>query len=230
MISTSNIASPLPSTTERAAVAATLDGRPPRILLVDDEPINIKVVRKYLAAAGYSEFDSTCQATEVLPRLIRFEPDLVLLDIVMPNLSGLELLEAVRADAQFSHLPIIMLTAVEDRETKCRALALGATDFLAKPVDPSELVSRVRNVLTAKAHADNLRRHAVDLERVVQQRTAELEKSRRSVIHCLARAAEFRDDDIGRHVQRRAGDHAALRHACVVDSTGQAEVGVARPM
>ncbi len=65
------------------------DGRPPRILLVDDEPINLKVVRKYLSGAGYTEIHSTCNATEVLPMMIRAEPDVVLLDIVMPNFNGL---------------------------------------------------------------------------------------------------------------------------------------------
>lgn len=183
--------------------------RAPRILLVDDEPINIKVARKYLTAAGYTDFCSTCNAAEVLPMIIRSEPDLVLLDIVMPNFNGLELLEAIRADRQLAHIPIVMLTALEDRDTKCRALALGATDFLAKPVDPSELVSRVRNVLLAKAHHDHLRNHAADLERLVQQRTAQLEVSRQNIIHCLARAAEFRDDDTGRHIVR-VGRYAAL--------------------
>jgi putative two-component system response regulator len=177
-------------------------GRPPRILLVDDEPINIKVVRKYLAGAGYADFCSTTSPAEVLPLMIRTDPDVVLLDIVMPNFSGLDLLAAIRADAQLAHIPVVMLTALEDRDTKYQALELGATDFLAKPVDPSELVSRVRNVLLIKAHHDHLRHHAADLERMVKERTAQLEASHQNVIHCLARAAEFRDDDTGRHVLR----------------------------
>lgn len=188
--STPAVASPFP------------DGRPPRILLVDDEPINIKIVRKYLAAAGYTDFLWTSNAAEVLPLLIRAEPDVALLDIVMPNFSGLDLLAAIRADTQLAHTPIVMLTALEDRQTKCQALALGATEFLAKPVDPSELVSRVRNVLLVKAHQDGLRERADDLERMVRERTAQLEASHQNIIHCLARAAEFRDDDTGRHVLR----------------------------
>jgi CheY-like chemotaxis protein len=79
--------------------------------LVDDEPINIKVVRKYLAGAGYADFCSTTSPAEVLPMMIRTDPDLVLLDIVMPNFSGLDLLAAIRADAQLAHIPIVMLTA-----------------------------------------------------------------------------------------------------------------------
>ena len=195
---------------EPVAQQATLtDGRQPRILLVDDEPLNIRVVRKYLAGAGYTEFCSTTNPAEVLPTIIRSEPDLVLLDIVMPKFSGLDILSAIRADEHVAHIPVVMLTALEDHETKYQALGLGATDFLAKPVDPSELVSRVRNVLVVKAHHDHLRHHAAELERMVKERTAQLEASHQNVIHCLARAAEFRDDDTGRHVLR-VGCYAAI--------------------
>jgi putative two-component system response regulator len=179
-----------------------INNRPARILLVDDEPLNIKVARKYLSSAGYSDFCSTTSSLEVLPLIMRGEPDLVLLDIVMPSFSGLDVLAAIRADEHLAHIPVVMLTAVEDREIKCQALSLGATDFLAKPVDASELISRVRNVLLVKSHYDDLRRHATDLQRMVADRTAQLEASHQNVVHCLARAAEFRDDDTGRHVIR----------------------------
>jgi putative two-component system response regulator len=184
-------------------------GRAPRILLVDDEPINIKVAQKYLTIAGYSDFYSTCNSAEVLALMIRAEPDVVLLDVVMPEVNGLEVLAAIRADARLAHIPVVMLTASEDRTTKCQALGLGATDFLAKPVDPSELASRIANVLAVKAHHDHLRNHAAELERVVQERTAQLEASHRNVIHCLARAAEIRDDDTGQHVLR-VGRYAGI--------------------
>jgi putative two-component system response regulator len=183
--------------------------RAARILIVDDEPLNIRVTQKYLSAAGYSDFDSTSVAADVLPLMIRDTPDLVLLDIIMPNVDGLDLLAAIRSSSSLRHIPVIMLTAVEDRDVKCRALELGATDFLAKPVDRSELVSRVRTVLLAKAHHDHLKNYTIELERVVKERTAQLEASRQNIIHCLARAAEFRDDETGRHVLR-VGRYAAI--------------------
>jgi putative two-component system response regulator len=191
-----------------AASAADGNHRSARILLVDDEPLNIKVARKYLADAGYSDFCSTTNPADVVAMVIRRQPDLVLLDIVMPSYSGLDVLAAIRGDLELAHIPVVMLTALEDRETKYQALSLGATDFLAKPVDPSELVSRVRNVLLVKAHHDHLRSHAADLERMVAERTAQLEATHQDIIHCLARAAEFRDDDTGRHVLR-VGCYAA---------------------
>jgi putative two-component system response regulator len=178
------------------------DKRPPRILLVDDEPINIQVARKHLISAGGAQFFTTTNPSEVLPLVIREEPDVVLLDVVMPHVSGLDLLAAIRSDPHLAHLPVLMLTALEDRDIKLKALELGATDFLAKPVDPSELVPRVRNALLIKAHHDHLLNYAANLERLVKKRTAQLQASHQNIIHCLARAAEFRDDDTGRHVLR----------------------------
>ena len=202
-----------PSVVARPAAVSADDGRIPGpvvecpaqdavILIVDDEPVNIKVVRKYLAGAGYRNFLDTSDATQAIPLTLRGTPDLVILDVMMPKVSGFDVLSAMRSDPQFAHVPVLVLTASDDRETKLRALELGATDFLAKPVDPSELIPRVRNCLLVKAHQDHLRGHAEQLERQVQERTAELEASRRNVIYCLARAAEFRDDETGRHVVR----------------------------
>src|SRR5689334_528624 len=127
-----------------------------RIMIVDDEPVNIKVVRKYLQIAGYKEFITTSNATEALPMLGEARPDLLLLDVMMPKISGLEILEQARADEELKHIPIIILTAASDSKTKVHALELGATDFLAKPVDASELIPRVRNALVVKAHQDHL--------------------------------------------------------------------------
>ncbi len=176
--------------------------REPKILIVDDEPINLQVARKHLLLAGYKQFVLTADPTEVLALLEQEHPDLVLLDIMMPGMSGLELLRAIRARDDFGHLPILILTALDDREVKSEALNGGATDFLTKPVDPTELLPRVRNALAIKAHHDHLQHYASELERTVRARTAELEESRLEVIRCLARAAEYRDNETGRHVLR----------------------------
>ncbi len=173
-----------------------------KIMIVDDEPVNIKVARKYLSLAGYSEFVIATDPTEVLTLLGRGPPDLLLLDIMMPGLSGLELLANLRADKRFAPLPVLILTAMDDSETKAQALNLGATDFLTKPVDPTELIPRVRNAIVLKAHHDHLRNYASRLEHEVRVRTEELEASRQQIIDCLARAAEFRDNDTGRHIVR----------------------------
>jgi putative two-component system response regulator len=178
-------------------------------MVVDDEATNVKIVRRLLELAGYSRFVTTTESSGALTLLRDERPDIVLLDLMMPQVSGLDILAEVRFDEELSFIPIVILTAVTDRETKLRALELGATDFLGKPLDPSELVARVRNVLAVKAYQDRLQNYSKDLEAAVRQRTAELEASRQDVTHCLARAAEYRDDDTGYHIIR-VGKYARL--------------------
>lgn len=180
-----------------------------RVMIVDDEPVNIKVVRKYLKMAGYSDIIETSRASETLDMVAEQSPDILLLDIMMPEVSGLDILEQLRKTESGRNIPVVILTAMDDRETKARALDLGASDFLTKPVDSLELTARVRNTLQIKRNQDALRNHAEELDRLVAQRTAELAQSRLEVIHCLGRAAEFRDNDTGHHVVR-VGRYAGL--------------------
>lgn len=171
-----------------------------KVMIVDDEPINIKVTRKYLQSAGYSNFLTSTDATTAVQDILREQPDVVLLDVVMPGKSGLDILSQLRRMS--NQTPILILTASSDPKTKLAALELGATDFLSKPVDPSELVLRVRNVISTKERREQL-------ERIVAERTRELAMSQREVVQCLARAAEFRDEDTGHHIVR-VGKIAAI--------------------
>jgi putative two-component system response regulator len=173
-----------------------------RILIVDDESLNIDVVQGYLEMDGYENVQSTENSIQALPLIGTFRPDLVLLDIHMPDIGGLEILKAIRADERISAIPVVILTASSTSETKLEALECGATDLLAKPVHQAELMARIRNVLTVKAYQDRLCSYSEELEAAVRERTADLEASRLEVIQCLARAAEFRDDDTGQHILR----------------------------
>jgi putative two-component system response regulator len=173
-----------------------------RIMIVDDEPINVKIVRKYLRGAGYQNFVTTTDSTTCEQLITTEKPDIVLLDYMMPQVNGLQVLQWIRSQPKFKHIPVLILTASTDSETKFSALGLGATDFLPKPIDPNELFPRVKNSLIVKAHHDHLADYSEKLEREVEQRTAELEMSRLRVFQCLARAGEFRDDTTGMHVLR----------------------------
>jgi len=181
----------------------------PKIMIVDDESVNIKVVQKYLKSEGYKTFVTTTKATEALELVHSEHPDVLLLDIMMPHVNGLQILEKIRADQRVLDLPVVILTAASDKETKLNALRLGATDFLAKPVDLAELVTCVRNALVVKAHHDHLKRYAWELELEVSLRTSELTKAQLELIHCLARAAEYRDNETGHHVIR-VGRYAGI--------------------
>jgi diguanylate cyclase (GGDEF)-like protein len=125
-------------------------------MMVDDEPITLDAVQAFLEDAGYRRFVLIEDPREVFDKLNERQPDILLLDVVMPQLSGFEVLRRVRQSERFAHLPVIILTSSSDPDTKLRALDLGATDFLAKPVDPSELALRVRNTLAVKAYQDQL--------------------------------------------------------------------------
>lgn len=126
------------------------------IMIVDDEPIMLDILQAYLEEKGYHKFITTDQSTQALDILTRIQPDVVLLDLVMPEVNGFEILAAVRANKDTEQTPVIVLTSAGDTDTKLKALELGATDFLAKPVDPSEVALRLRNILTVKAYQDHL--------------------------------------------------------------------------
>jgi len=124
------------------------------IMMVDDATTTLKVLQAFLEDAGYRHFLPVNRPAEAFQTLINEMPDVVLLDINMPGVSGFDILDFMRAREEFQHTPVIVLTSSSDAETKLRALQLGATDFLAKPVDESELVLRLRNTLVAKRYLD----------------------------------------------------------------------------
>lgn len=127
-----------------------------KIMMVDDEPIMMELVQAFLEEEGYQHFISFEDPSQALQAIDKEKPDLLLLDLVMPNIDGFQVLMHLRNQEEFTHLPIIILTSATDGENKLKALELGATDFLAKPVDSSELILRVRNTIAAKAHLDKL--------------------------------------------------------------------------
>jgi diguanylate cyclase (GGDEF)-like protein len=126
------------------------------VMMVDDEPTTIEVLQAFLENEGYRRFVTTTQSSRAMDLFANENPDAVLLDLHMPEVTGFEILALVRRDSRYRHIPVIVLTSSNDSETKLRALQLGATDFLAKPVDPSELALRLRNTLAAKAYQDRL--------------------------------------------------------------------------
>ena len=126
------------------------------VMMVDDEPINIEVTQVHLEEAGYTHFVSTSEPRETLALLTEHRPDVLLLDLLMPGMTGFEILAEMEAANILKDVPTIVLTSSSDPATKLKALELGATDFLAKPVDSSELVLRLRNTLAAKAYRDRL--------------------------------------------------------------------------
>jgi putative two-component system response regulator len=174
-----------------------------RILFVDDEPGVLDGLRRMLRAYRCRwEMSFVRSATEALDQIAHAPFDVVVSDVMMPGKDGFEFLADLRDSEHTRDIPVVMLTAANDRGLKRRALDLGAADLLNKPIELEDLVARLQSVLRLKSHQDQLRNHNEILEHEVEQRTAELASSRIDIIWRLGKAAEFRDQETGNHVMR----------------------------
>ena len=160
------------------------------ILAVDDNPANVRLLERILASAGFIAVEGITDPTQVIGRVAGGKVDLLLLDLMMPEMDGFAVMAALGEIAPpESYLPILVLTADSSSETKRRALAAGAHDFLTKPFDPVEVELRIRNLLQTRSLHLQLVSHAEILEQRVTERTAELERAR---IEILARSGAGR--------------------------------------
>ena len=180
----------------------------PRILVVDDEAANLQLVERILASGGYEDVHATTDPREGLEDARRTAPDLVLLDLLMPGMDGLEVLGRLEESLDgFAYLPVVVLTSDTSREARRTALEAGADDFLTKPLSPQELRLRVDNLLETRGLHLALQDYSERLEERVRERTSELERAQIEILERLALAAEHRHRETGRHT-RRVGELA----------------------
>src|SRR5579871_4280046 len=179
------------------------------ILVVDDEHANVLLLSRVLESAGYHHVTGLVDPVQAIAFAREDPPDLILLDLHMPTMDGLEALSRLKADmVEDEQIPIIVVTGDTSSSAKRRALALGASEHLLKPADPAEVLIRVRNLLELRTLQQQMRRSMQDLEQTVESRTKELALAQLETLQLLARAAEFRDDDTEDHT-RRVGEIAA---------------------
>lgn len=152
----------------------------PVILIVDDEPNVLQLLCMQLHGQGYSIVTAST-AEAALARCIEDKPDLLLLDLFLPAMNGIELAQKLKQDPATALIPIIMITASEERNTRLTALQAGVEDFLTKPVDRAELIARVRNMLRLKVYQNDLTRHNERLEQEVAARTGTLIKQQEKI-------------------------------------------------
>ena len=174
-----------------------------QILFVDDSPHVLDSLRRMLREKcdvwSITFRDDPCQAWDLL-QSVPF--DAVVLDVKMPKLTGLELLQLIKAADLTRDIPVVMLTGLGDRDLKRQALQAGAADLLNKPIETEDLIARIESILRLKAYEDQLRRQNARLEQEVRERTAELARSRLDVVWRLGKVAEHRDNETGNHVIR----------------------------
>ena len=148
---------------------------PGKILVVDDDPGNREVLEELLQLRGYPVV-TAASGPEALELIKKDPPDLVLLDVTMPGMSGYEVCEALRAEPATHLLPIVIVTALEGQEEKIRAIEAGADDFLNKPISPPELIARVKSLLRIKELHDQLAEWTRNLEQRVEQQVEQLQR------------------------------------------------------
>jgi putative two-component system response regulator len=172
-----------------------------RVMVVDDDPRNLKLMYAIVTREGYD-----CQTVQdsllALDAMAQFDPALMLVDVMMPGMDGFELTRRIKADEKGRNIPIILVTALSDRDSRIKGLEAGAEEFVSKPIDRLELSIRLRNLLRLKEFNDFLQYHNELLEIQVRARTDELYETRLEVVRSLGRAAEFRDNETGMHTVR----------------------------
>ena len=172
-----------------------------KVLIVDDHERNIKILAAICRDQGHEVLEARNgrQALEV----VRAEsPDIILMDVMMPEMDGFAATESLKADYATAHIPVIMVTALDSREDRLRGIRAGADDFLTKPVDTEELVLRLKNNLRNKEFHDFLENHTAILEQQVEERTVQLRHGYIDTIHRLVLASEYKDEDTGSHIRR----------------------------
>lgn len=184
------------------------------ILIVDDQMTNIMLLESILQSAGYTHLYSIQDPTQVVPLFKQLHPDLICLDIRMPELNGFQVMGQLKVIYRNAYLPILVLTSEEDRGTRLRALESGAKDCLHKPFDKIEVLMRIRNLLEASLLNKAMSRQNETLEETVKIRTRELKETQFDVVHRLARAAEYRDNETGGHIVRMSHYATILGRAC----------------
>ncbi|HEY5497638.1 MAG TPA: PAS domain S-box protein, partial [Syntrophales bacterium] len=148
----------------------------PVILVVDDQPQNIKLLEQYLVPQGY-EIVKAANGEEALEKLSGNQIDLIMLDVIMPGMDGFEVTRRVRQDNTHRLLPIILVTALREKEDRVKGIEAGCDDFISKPIDLMELLARVRSLLKIKAYNDLMINYRKDLESEVTSRTEELKQA-----------------------------------------------------
>jgi len=173
-----------------------------KILIVDDEESSVKLVEDIFRKAGYNNITTTRDSRKAIDLYKELDPDLLVLDLVMPHMDGFQIMNQLKEINPDSYLPIVILTNESDQDVRFKALESGAKDFLNKPYDRVEVLIRFRNLIEVRMLQNQVQNQNRLLEEKVNLRTRELNETQQDVIHRLARAIEYRDSETGLHIIR----------------------------
>ena len=184
-----------------------------RILIVDDQKLHALFLQKVLVKEGYRQVNCESDPLKALATFKEFQPDLIVLDLVMPQMDGFQVMERLNDFRKDAYLPILAISPDASSDIRLRALQSGATDILIHPYEDIEVVFRIRNMIEMRILHLQLQNQNKILELKVQERTKELRENQLDIIRRLAQAAEFRDTDTGVHIIRMSQYCAKLAEA-----------------
>lgn len=201
-----------------------------QVLLVDDTEINLILFEALINKLGESKTTKFICSTEGLAWAQANDPDLVIVDYMMPDLDGIEFIRRLRETPGKEFVPILMITANDQKQVRYRALNVGATDFFTKPVDKIEFLARVSNMLALSDARKKLADKAVWLAEEVRKATSEITQRERETVIRLSKAAEYRDPETGAHILRMAHYSALIAQGLGLSVAEQALLLEAAPM
>jgi len=172
-----------------------------KILIADDDPVLQKFLSALLEKYDYHYISAT-KGIEAIDKVNTFNPDLILLDVMMPEMDGLEVCKKLKGDLSTQHIPIIIITGDTDKDLRVKGLSAGANDFLTKPINRLELMVRVKNLLRIKEFEDFLKSHNELLKREVEEKTRQIREGYIDTILRLTMVAEYKDEETATHIRR----------------------------
>lgn len=200
------------------------------VLIIDDSDINLALIKALVLKLGECSpvlFDRPLAALDWCRSNV---PDLVIVDYMMPDMDGLKFIAAFRALHGRNEIPVLMITANDQKDIRYEALLGGANDFLTKPIDRVEFGARVRNMLSLRTGQKFLADRAEHLAELVEARTSEIREREKELIFRMSRAAEFRDPETGAHIQRMAHFSQVIAHGLDLGAAMEKLVLEAAPM
>ncbi|GAA5168087.1 HD domain-containing phosphohydrolase [Viridibacterium curvum] len=200
------------------------------IAIIDDTPVNLVLMKSLVQRLGLHECMTFEDPLLGLSWCLDNPPDLIIVDYMMPGMSGIDFVRRCRLETVLSDQPVIMVTAAAEKEVRYAALEAGATDFLTKPIDKNEFNPRIRNMLKLRASMVATSRRAEELDQAVRQATSDLLAREHETVMRLARAAEFRDPETGSHIVRMARYSALLANKLGMSAADQEMLLHAAPM
>lgn len=201
-----------------------------RVAIVDDSDINLTLLKVLVTKLGGCEPFLFQESPKGLAWCVGNLPDLVIVDYMMPDFDGLQFIARFRAAPGCADIPVLMITANDDKDVRYEALQIGATDFLTKPVDRIEFSARVRNMLALSTSRRHLADRAAWLAEEVNKATAAIHSREQELLFRMSRAAEFRDPETGAHIQRMAHYSHLIAGSLGLSAEDQALILQAAPM